>query len=69
MNLRMMLILTILVLLTPPDDAAHRDALARFGAGLLQSKRDELLSAKAHFEAAVKRDSAAAEPLRLLFRL
>ncbi|MFO0935587.1 MAG: tetratricopeptide repeat protein [Gemmataceae bacterium] len=63
-------ILTIVVLLTmPPDDASHRDALARFGAGLLKSKRDELLSAKKAFETASRQDPQAVEPLRSLLRL
>lgn len=48
---------------------AHRDALARFGAGLWQARRERLLTAAAAFEKAAKDDPAATEPLKELVRL
>ncbi|QDU21152.1 tetratricopeptide repeat protein [Urbifossiella limnaea] len=63
-----------LLLLAPPDpprewSPAHRDAVARYGAALLQSRRDRLLTAAAGFEKAAKDDPAATEPLMELVRI
>lgn len=58
----------------PPTPAAgwsvpHRDALARYGAGLMQARRDRLITAAAAFEKAAKDDPDATEPLKELVRL
>jgi tetratricopeptide (TPR) repeat protein len=63
-----------LLLLTPADlprewSPAHRDAVARYGAALLQARRDRLLTAAVGFERAAKDDPAATEPLMELVRL
>src|SRR4051812_49827805 len=63
-----------LLLLAPADpprewSPAHRDAVARFGAGLIQTRRDRLLTAARSFEKAAKDDPAATEPLKELVRL
>ena len=50
-------------------DDPHREALARYGAGVLKQKRDEFPSAKKQLESAVARDPAAAEPKRALFHV
>lgn len=66
------------LLLAPAQPAApaadrwpppHRDALARYGAAVLQARRDRLVSAAAGFEKAAKDDPAATEPLKELVRL
>ncbi|HEX4613437.1 MAG TPA: tetratricopeptide repeat protein, partial [Urbifossiella sp.] len=66
------------LLLTPaqaPEPAvaswspAHRDSLARFGAGLMQARRDRLLTAAKAFEKAAKDEPEATEPLKELVRL
>ncbi len=49
-----------------PEAAARREALSRFGAALLQEKRDRLVDAAKNLETAAKLDPAAAEPLRAL---
>jgi tetratricopeptide (TPR) repeat protein len=57
--------LLFLTLLAPPD-GDHRDALARYGSGILKQNRDQLVSAQTQFEAAAKADPTAAAPLRAL---
>src|SRR5262245_54302948 len=57
--------LLFLTLLAPPD-GDRRDALARFGAGVLKQNRDQLVSAQKEYEAAAKADPAATAPLRAL---
>ena len=57
---------------SPLDDPTrdpHRDAIARYGAGVLKRNRDELIAAKSQFEAAAKQEPNAAEPQRALFRV
>ncbi|MBN9519784.1 tetratricopeptide repeat protein [bacterium] len=54
---------------TPDWSPAHRDALARYGAGLMQARRDRLLTAAAAFEKAAKDDPDSTEPLKELVRL
>jgi tetratricopeptide (TPR) repeat protein len=63
-----------ILLLTPVDPPrewapAHRDAVARYGAALLQARRDRLITAAAGLEKAAKDDPAATEPLMELVRL
>lgn len=63
-----------LLLLAPGDpprewSPTHRDAVARYGAALLQARRDRLITAAAGFEKAAKDDPAATEPLMELVRL
>jgi len=63
-----------LLLLAPADPPrewtpAHRDAVARYGAALLQARRDRLLTAAVGFEKAAKDDPGATEPLMELVRL
>ncbi len=53
----------------PDWSPAHRDALARYGAGLMQTRRDRLLTAAAAFEKAAKDDPDSTEPLKELVRL
>ena len=48
---------------------ARRDALARYGAGVWQARRERLLSAAKAFEAAAKQDPEATAPLKELVRL
>jgi tetratricopeptide (TPR) repeat protein len=52
-----------------PADDPHRDALARYGAGVLKRSRDELIAAKSQFETAAKQEPNAVEPQRSLFRV
>lgn len=58
----------IVSLVHSPADDPHRDALARYGAGVLKRSRDELIAAKSQFEQAAKQEPNAAEPQRALFR-
>ena len=51
----------------PPE--ARKDALARYGAGIWQARRDRLLSAAKAFEAAAKQDPDATAPLKELVRI
>jgi tetratricopeptide (TPR) repeat protein len=60
--------LSLLLTLTFADDP-HRDALTRYGAGVLKQRRDELPSARKSLESAVAADPTAAEPKRALFRI
>ena len=53
----------------PGMAAARRDALARYGAGLWQVRRDRLLSAAKSLEAAARQDPDAATPLKELIRV
>lgn len=55
----------------PPHEwtPAHRDAVARYGAGLLQARRERLLTAAAGFEKAAKDDPGSTEPLKELVRI
>jgi tetratricopeptide (TPR) repeat protein len=63
-----MLGLVLLTLLAPPD-GDRRDALARYGAGVLKQSRDELLSAQSQYEAAATADPTATAPLKALIPL
>lgn len=55
---------------TPPAMAEpHRDALARYGAAVWNLRRERLLTAARQFEAAVKQDPDATEPLKELAKL
>ena len=47
---------------------ARKDALARYGAGIWQARRNRLLSAARAFEAAAKQDPEATAPLKELVR-
>lgn len=49
--------------------AARKDALARYGAGIWQIRRERLLSAAKALEAAAKQDPEAAAPLKELVRV
>jgi tetratricopeptide (TPR) repeat protein len=53
----------------PAKAESRRDALARYGAALLNLRRDRLLTAARQLEAAGKADPEAAEPQRQLARL
>lgn len=53
----------------PGMSAARREALARYGAGLWQVRRDRLLSAAKSLEAAARQDPDAATPLKELVRV
>ncbi len=53
----------------PGMTEAHRDALARFGAGIWNLRRERLLTAAKQLEAAAKQDPDAVEPLRELAKL
>jgi tetratricopeptide (TPR) repeat protein len=56
----------------PPAERAsadpHGDALARYGAGIWQARRNRLLSAARAFEAAARQDPEATAPLKELVR-
>lgn len=54
---------------TTPAAEAHKDAVARFGAALLNARRDRLLTAARQMEAAAKQDPDATAPLRELVRI
>ena len=53
----------------PGMTEAHRDALARFGAGIWNLRRERLLTAAKQLEAAAKQDPDAIEPLKELAKL
>jgi tetratricopeptide (TPR) repeat protein len=53
----------------PPKADAHKDAVARFGAAVLNARRDRLLTAARQLEAAAQADPDATAPLRELVRV
>lgn len=53
----------------PPDEAARRDALARFGVGLLRDSADRPADAAKHLEAAAKAAPDSPAPLRPLVKV
>ena len=53
----------------PPTEEAHRDALTRYGLGLLRAHNDRPVEALKHFEAAAKSDPTCPEPLKPLVKL
>lgn len=53
----------------PPSEEAHRDALTRYGLGLLRARNDRPVEAVKHFEAAAKADPDSPEPLKPLVKL
>ncbi|MCU0703522.1 MAG: tetratricopeptide repeat protein [Fimbriiglobus sp.] len=52
-----------------PADEAHRDALTRYGVGLIRARHDQIATAARQFEAAVRKDPTAAAPQRELAKL
>lgn len=53
----------------PPAEEAHRDALTRYGLGLIRAHNDRPVEAIKHFEAAAKSDPCCSEPLKPLVKL
>jgi tetratricopeptide (TPR) repeat protein len=53
----------------PPADEAHRDALTRYGVGLLRARNDRIASAAKQFEEAARKEPTAAAPQKELAKL